>query len=582
MKTCIFVLTLALAAPAMAVDSFNGNWGEFEDGLFAALLFNAADVERIVVHPDGEWAVMLPDQVLSSPGFPGTALWVLEFYVDNAPAAELRAFEFTDSVHFVAVDSWGAWRYGAAPGFDALADFVDDSVQGEQVRALALTPAGDGWVVATDRRAAALNAPTALTAALDDCIEVGRQPDHVAFVSGGWAVMCDQWAATGGLAGHGLRSRISSYQRSGFPVRFMVGSGEAYMLGADHSRPADDGSPLWDMEYNFGGQNIWKQMADADVEGVQIAYFDGTETVVRSYGVMHEDLERPVLSGTTFYLASISKYLSSLAALRLHDKKVIHMDALQNQAPLVTPVSLTRLMSHTAGVRPQWFDLGPVGEPTWTTAQLLAGADPGGDPTTQPAAPGAYLYSNHSYLLAQSVLENATNLSMTQILQQEVFAPLGMDTAFVASPFPLGRKQQMATPHDQAGGDPQPMFVPRFIAAAGVVATAPDVLSAALAFASPNPFNPYLTAAARARLAVDNRVGSGRYSLGLFGAPSGTWGHTGSFLNGTANEMWIDAGNGRAFVVLTNSRRAGDGGSTSFRRRLRNVFRNALPSPLAP
>ena len=343
LKTCIFVLTLALAAPAMAVDSFNGNWGEFEDGLFAALLFNAADVERIVVHPDGEWAVMLPDQVLSSPGFPGTALWVLEFYVDNAPAAELRAFEFTDSVHFVAVDSWGAWRYGAAPGFDALADFVDDSVQGEQVRALALTPAGDGWVVATDRRAAALNAPTALTAALDDCIEVGRQPDHVAFVSGGWAVMCDQWAATGGLAGHGLRSRISSYQRSGFPVRFMVGSGEAYMLGADHSRPADDGSPLWDMEYNFGGQNIWKQMADADVEGVQIAYFDGTETVVPSLCTATSRLA-PTPSG-------VAQWSSCPAAPKVTPKQFRPPTVIVIPAVLATgpPVNTTAMVSPPAG-----------------------------------------------------------------------------------------------------------------------------------------------------------------------------------------------------------------------------------------
>ena len=169
------------------------------------------------------------------------------------------------------------------------------------------------------------------------------------------------------------------------------------------------------------------------VRDTQVIYLKGTG---------YADAERQVPFGpaTEFYIASTTKSFTGLAAAILAQRGVWSLDApvsrylpqLRLKAPL-DPDSITirSLLTHTHGIAGGVVDtrLAFTGEyrDDAELIRLLAehSALPGGR---------AYAYSNLGYNIAALAIDAVTRKSWKDVLQDEIFAPLGMrhTTAYVS------------------------------------------------------------------------------------------------------------------------------------------------------
>ena len=142
---------------------------------------------------------------------------------------------------------------------------------------------------------------------------------------------------------------------------------------------------------------------------------------------------QPVTADTAFRCASVSKHITAMAAWRLHEAGQIDLDAdvdaylpcsLRHPAAPDTPVTLRRLLSHTAGIH------------DGSAYAAACSANPPleqvmrGDAHT--AAFGQFEYSNFGAGIAACVLEGMLGRSFEEIMQQTLFAPLGVRASFYA------------------------------------------------------------------------------------------------------------------------------------------------------
>jgi CubicO group peptidase (beta-lactamase class C family) len=179
--------------------------------------------------------------------------------------------------------------------------------------------------------------------------------------------------------------------------------------------------------------NVAPGMAVAVVRDTQIIYLKG-------FGVADIATKRPMTPQTVSYIASTTKAFTALAALLLERRGVLDLDAavsrylpaLRLQSPLAPDsITLRMLLSHTHGIS----NVGPV---VWRTAFTGEFA---GDQLVKlmaehpPESTGrAYRYSNIGYNLASFAMDAVTGTSWRDVLERELFAPLGMrsTTAYVS------------------------------------------------------------------------------------------------------------------------------------------------------
>jgi D-alanyl-D-alanine carboxypeptidase len=132
-----------------------------------------------------------------------------------------------------------------------------------------------------------------------------------------------------------------------------------------------------------------------------------------------------------FHLYSVAKGFVAAAAVRLAERGVLNLDApaaaLLPERALPGSVTLRRLLNHTAGV-PDYGGLGEyhaavrrAPDRPWSTDDFLA-ATLGRCPAV-PA--GRFAYSNIGYLLVRLAVERAAGRPLGEVLDAEVFRPLG-------------------------------------------------------------------------------------------------------------------------------------------------------------
>lgn len=168
------------------------------------------------------------------------------------------------------------------------------------------------------------------------------------------------------------------------------------------------------------------------VVGAQVAVFDDKNIAVLSYGdAVLGDAPQKVTKDTYFRIASISKLVTALAAFRLSDSGKIDLDTdispylgfeLRHPAAKNTPITLRRLMSHTAGVR-DGSDYIAACRDNRELALLFTG-----DCFTEKF--GQFEYSNLGAGLVACVLEGMLGKSYEAIMQETVFAPMGFTASF--------------------------------------------------------------------------------------------------------------------------------------------------------
>lgn len=141
----------------------------------------------------------------------------------------------------------------------------------------------------------------------------------------------------------------------------------------------------------------------------------------------------PVQADTVFRAASVSKFVTALGILRLKEQGKIDLDrdvndylpfSLRHPKAPGTPLTLRMLMSHTAGIHDgEAYNQG-IGQGA-PLAGLLRG-----DSFTAHLPGTVWEYSNFGAGIAGVVLEAATGKGFEALMQETVFAPLGVTATF--------------------------------------------------------------------------------------------------------------------------------------------------------
>ena len=216
------------------------------------------------------------------------------------------------------------------------------------------------------------------------------------------------------------------------------------------------------------------------VPGAAVAIVrSGQVAWVRGFGVADATGRVAVQPRTVFQVASVSKPVAAMGALRLVEQRRLDLDR-----PLTLwrfprsdhdprGVTLRRLLSHTAGVSVPGYTGHDPERPLPSTAASLAGDSAGAGAVRLEADPGSgYRYSGGGYTVAQLAVERATGAPFAAWMRRELLQPLGMRSSSFNQATANGALT--ARGHDREGR-PMPTFRYAEQAAAGLYATAPDM-----------------------------------------------------------------------------------------------------------
>jgi len=184
-----------------------------------------------------------------------------------------------------------------------------------------------------------------------------------------------------------------------------------------------DGSSMTSTEIDA---TVTRLMKDANVTGVGIAVFhDGKITYLKTYGQSDTEKGLVLTPDTVMPAASMTKAAFATEVMLLVQKGVLDLDvSIQRYLPKPLPeyekyadlqgddrykkLTLRMLLSHTSGFPNfRWFE---------DDKKLKIHFEPG----------TRYAYSGEGYQLAQLVVETATGKSLTPLMQEDLFGPLGM------------------------------------------------------------------------------------------------------------------------------------------------------------
>lgn len=183
-------------------------------------------------------------------------------------------------------------------------------------------------------------------------------------------------------------------------------------------------------------QPIEARMARFDTPGVSVAVIrDGRIDWVGTWGQLGADDTGPVRPDTPFQASSVSKLVTAVGALRLVDQGRLALDTDVNTVlsgwtlPTAAgdPVTLRRLLSHTAGVNVSGFDGYAVDAPVPDLLQILNGESPANSPAVAVEHPsGTYRYSGGGYEVVQLLMQQAAGVPFDSVMQTLVLTPGAM------------------------------------------------------------------------------------------------------------------------------------------------------------
>lgn len=160
-------------------------------------------------------------------------------------------------------------------------------------------------------------------------------------------------------------------------------------------------------------------------------YHDGDQTVV-AYGTANVATGAPMRDDTGFLFGSVTKALTTTLVLQQVERRAVDLDervvAYLPEFRLAAPsaaeeIRIRHLLSHTNGIDADLFL--PDANGRGALQAFLEGL---GRHCGALFAPGEYVsYSNGGMIVAGRLLEVVTGASYHELLEREVFAPVGMD-----------------------------------------------------------------------------------------------------------------------------------------------------------
>ncbi|WP_459502660.1 serine hydrolase [Bacillus sp. C1] len=178
-------------------------------------------------------------------------------------------------------------------------------------------------------------------------------------------------------------------------------------------------------------------LEEQEVPGASIAIVHENDVFYsNAWGVTGENKEK-VTTKTPFTIGSISKSLTGLAIMKLSEEGMIHLeDPVQKYIPWFTlqdkeaasKITIKQLLTHSSGMSTYVglaiSDKGDKGfraikENVKSLSNVKLTALPG----------EKHQYSNANFLILGAVMEELTNQTYSEYMEQQVFAPLGMEHA---------------------------------------------------------------------------------------------------------------------------------------------------------
>jgi CubicO group peptidase (beta-lactamase class C family) len=212
-------------------------------------------------------------------------------------------------------------------------------------------------------------------------------------------------------------------------------------------------------------RSLTEEMRLRHIPAVSIAVIhSGTVRWAHAWGTLNPEGGPPATSDSLFQAASISKSLTSMAALHLVQQGKLSLDAPvqtelkswslpQNSFTAQHPVTLRELLSHTAGINVTGFPGYATTVPVPTLQQVLDGIKPANTEAVRvTAVPGqGYSYSGGGFIIVQRMMVDATGQTFPQIMQSLVLGPIGMRHSTYQQPLPQARLEEVALPVDNKG-----------------------------------------------------------------------------------------------------------------------------------
>src|SRR5688500_14629918 len=165
---------------------------------------------------------------------------------------------------------------------------------------------------------------------------------------------------------------------------------------------------------------------------------DGRLASFAAHGPADVESGAPITADTVFRIASITKTMTAVAVMQLHEHGLVDLDAPAGDylrafrlIPLwagARPATLRHLLTHTAGVpevvrttdllRPDWGDSMPLDERLPTLAEFYRGGIRlHGEPGT------TFTYTNHGFATLQQIVEDVSGIPFDRYLCERILEP---------------------------------------------------------------------------------------------------------------------------------------------------------------
>lgn len=321
------------------------------------------------------------------------------------------------------------------------------------------------------------------------------------------------------------------------------------------STVAGDPDPAWRAAVQRAQGVARAGISEQNLPGLSVAVGVG-DRIVWAEGFGWADLERrtPVAPDTRFRIGTASIALTSAAVGVLLEQGRLGLDApIQTYVPSYPkkpwPVTLRQVMAHTAGIRSDGGDEGPLfGTHCDRPVEAL---DAFGDRALLFEPGTAYRPSRYGWILVSAAIEQATGESFARFMRERVFDPLAMDDTRPDSE--TQRTAGRATPYfPRYSADPRygpdPMRDVDYSCYAGAsvfVSTPSDLVRFALALDNGRLLRPETLKMLRTGQQVRSGESTG-YGLGwdidtmtLGGVARPVVGHDGDLLGGMVSSLWI-------------------------------------------
>ncbi len=232
--------------------------------------------------------------------------------------------------------------------------------------------------------------------------------------------------------------------------------------GASEETPANRGPTDGREVEAFLDQVLARQLEEYQIPGATVSVVkDGKILFAEGYGQADIEAQKPVVADETlFRIASVTKLFTSTAVMQQVEEGRLDLDedvnAYLDDAEIPNtysgrPVTLRHLLTHTAG-----FEESFTGSGARNAADVEALGDfVDGHMPARVRPPGEVAsYSNYGMSLAGHVVEEVSGVPFERYVEENVFAPLGMEGTTFAQPPASGLGERLATGYDVEVGEP--------------------------------------------------------------------------------------------------------------------------------